>query len=80
MIAIKIKYDLVDGMHFFTPVEEDSPALGLIAGAGDYKTAFKDVAVQLKTLFKFNHKKKVTVVLPIDTTSLTWTVVENFDD
>ncbi len=51
--TITVKYQFIDGAHFFT--SDDPIAVGLCAASTDLKAAFDDVSEQITQLAKDNH-------------------------
>lgn len=57
--TIKVKYECVDGMHFFT--SGDAMTKGLCAASKDLRVAFDGVSYQCEQLLIHNHKMDVSV-------------------
>jgi len=59
-MKVNVNYKYIDGAHFF--VSSDKAAAGLCVAHADLKTAFNEVAKQLRVLFEHNHNIKGTFV------------------
>ena len=61
---INVKYQLIDGAHFYTSALGDGPSRGLCVAHNDPRKAFDEVSAQLAYLFKANHSLSVSVTPP----------------
>jgi hypothetical protein len=62
---VSVKYSVVNGAHFFTGADLFSQ--GLCVAHKDLKTAYSEVAVQLKNLAEINHSvhAEFTPAMPV---------------
>ena len=64
--TVDVIWKYVDGAHFFT--SESPAAVGLCAAHPELEIAYKEVAAQLKSLYKFNYGLDTTFMpsIPLD--------------